>query len=80
MGVRRVSRDDARGWQPWHVVSWVVAGAVSIPAVVGFVTMGAAVLVVRSVRDVVRQARDLLGNGGAPGRDGTDGDGGPGAA
>jgi len=51
-----MSRDGGeRGaWGSWDVIPRVVAGAVSLPVVVGFVALGAAVIVVRSVRDVAR--------------------------
>jgi hypothetical protein len=34
----------------------VAAGAVSVPVVVGFVALGAVVIVARSVRDLAREA------------------------
>jgi hypothetical protein len=49
-------REDGDGWHPWGIVSWVAGGAVSVPLVVGFVTMGAAVLAARTVRDAAREA------------------------
>ncbi len=49
-------RQGGDGWRPWDVVPWVAGGAVSVPVVVGFVALGAAVLLVRSVREVAREA------------------------
>ena len=53
-------RDGGDGWRPWSVVPRVAVGAVSVPVVVGFVALGAAVLVARSVRDVVREGWALV--------------------
>jgi len=44
------------GWRPWQVIPWLAGGALSVPVVVGFVMLGAAVLVGRSVREVAREA------------------------
>ena len=56
------------GWTGWRVVPRVVAGAAAVPLVVGFVALGAAVIIGRSVRDVLRVglARPF-GRGGRPG-------------
>ena len=48
------------GWRSWRVIPRVVAGAVSVPVVVGFVTLGAAVLLGRSLREVAREAWALV--------------------
>lgn len=48
--------DDGEGWRFWQVVPWVAGRMVGVPVVVGFVALGAAVLVVRSMRDVTRDA------------------------
>jgi hypothetical protein len=61
--------EDGSGWWPWAVLPRVAAAAVSVPVVVGFVTLGATVIVARSVRDLARQtwARlPRLRNGGRP--------------
>jgi hypothetical protein len=47
-------RDGGEGWRPWQVVPRIAAGAISVPVVVGFVTLGAVVVLVRSLRDVAR--------------------------
>lgn len=48
--------DDGEGWRVWRAVPWVVGRVVGVPVVVGFVALGAAVVVARSVRDVTREA------------------------
>ena len=48
--------EDGDGWRWWQVVPWVAGRMVGVPVVVGFVALGAAVIVVRSVRDVTREA------------------------
>ncbi len=52
--------EDGEGWRVWRVLPRLVGGAVSVPVVVGFVALGAAVLVVRSVREVVRETWALV--------------------
>ena len=47
-------RDGGEGWRPWRAVPRVAAGAISVPVVVGFVALGAVVVVLRSLRDVAR--------------------------
>jgi hypothetical protein len=47
-------RDGGEGWRPWHAVPRLAVGAISVPVVVGFVALGAAVFVVRSLRDAAR--------------------------
>jgi hypothetical protein len=49
-------RDGGDGWLPWQAVPRIVAGAITVPVVVGFVALGAVVVVARSVRDMVREA------------------------
>ena len=49
-------RDGGDGWLPWQAVPRIAAGAITVPVVVGFVVLGAAVVLVRSVRDVAREA------------------------
>jgi hypothetical protein len=49
-----MARDGGEGWRPWRVVPRLAVGAISVPVIVGFVAIGAAVLVVRSVRDAAR--------------------------
>ena len=44
------------GWRSWQLIPRVAGGAVSVPVVVGFVVLGAAVLVGRSLREVAREA------------------------
>ena len=46
---------DRNGWRPWNVVPRLALGAISVPVVVGFVALGAAVIVARSVRGVARE-------------------------
>jgi len=49
-------RDGGDGWRPLRAVPRVaMAGAISIPVVLGFVVLGAGVVVVRSLRDVARE-------------------------
>src|SRR5262249_41122940 len=52
----RMARDAGDGWRPWEAVPRIAAGAISVPVVVGFVALGAAVIVFRSLRDVARGA------------------------
>jgi len=49
-----MARDGGDGWRPWRGVPRLAAGALAVPVVVGFVALGAAVLVVRSLRDAAR--------------------------
>jgi len=65
-------RDGGEGWRPWRVVPRIAAGAISVPVVVGFVALGAVVVVVRSLRDVARDtwARVPPWRGGARERSG----------
>ena len=49
-----MAREFGEGWRPWQAVPRIAAGAISVPVVVGFVALGAAVIVVRSLRDVAR--------------------------
>ena len=65
-------RDGGEGWRPWRAVPRIVAGAIAIPVVVGFVALGAVVVVVRSLRDVARDtwARMPPWRGGARERNG----------
>jgi hypothetical protein len=53
-------RDGGEGWRPWQVVPRIAAGAISVPVVVGFVTLGAVVVLVRSLRDVARDTWALV--------------------
>ena len=47
---------DGGGWRPLRAVPRVaMAGAISVPVVLGFVVLGAGVIVVRSLRDVARE-------------------------
>jgi len=48
-------RDGGEGWRPWEAVPRLAFGAVSVPVVVGFVALGAAVVVARSLRGVARE-------------------------
>ena len=50
-----MARDGGEGWRPWRAVPRLAVGAISVPIVVGFVALGATVLVVRSLRDVARE-------------------------
>ena len=65
-------RDGGEGWRPWRVVPRIAAGAISVPVVVGFVALGAVVVVVRSLRDVARDTWALVPawRGGARERNG----------
>ena len=65
-------RNGGEGWRPWRAVPRIVAGAIAIPVVVGFVALGAVVVVVRSLRDVARDtwARVPPWRGGARERSG----------
>src|SRR5207237_1436612 len=50
-----MAREVGDGWRPWTAVPRIAAGAISVPVVVvGFVALGAAVIVIRSLRDVAR--------------------------
>ncbi len=54
-------------WGPWYLLPRLAGGAMSVPVVVGFVALGAAVLVARSLRDVAREGWALLpGRRGGP--------------
>jgi len=46
--------DGDDGWRPWQTVPRVVGGVVATPIVLGFVALGASVLVVRSLRELTR--------------------------
>ena len=48
-------RDGGGGWRPFWVVPRVAMGAISVPVVIGFVALGAGVVVVRSLRDAARE-------------------------
>ena len=65
-------RDGGEGWRPWRAVPRLAAGAIAVPVVVGFVALGAVVVVVRSLRDVARDtwARVPPWRGGARERSG----------
>ncbi len=64
-----MSRDGGDGPQPWRVLSLIAGGVVSVPVVVGFVALGAAVVALRSARDAAREVSGWLsvlrGNGRA---------------
>jgi hypothetical protein len=55
-----MEREVGEGWRPWEAVPRIAAGAVSVPVVVGFVALGAAVIVIRSLRDVARGTWSLV--------------------
>ena len=55
-----MTREGGEGWGPWELIPRVAGGAVSVPVVVGFVALGAAVLVGRSVRGVIRESWALV--------------------
>src|SRR5205809_7440751 len=67
-----MGRAGGEGWRAWRAVPRIVAGAIAIPVVVGFVALGAVVVVVRSLRDVARDtwARVPPSRGGARERSG----------
>ena len=48
-------REGGNGWRPWRLIPRVAGSAVTVPVVVGFVALGAGVLLVRSVREVARE-------------------------
>ena len=48
-------RDEGADWMVWRVVPRLAGGVVAVPVVTGFVVLGAAVLLVRSLRDVARE-------------------------
>jgi len=48
-------RDGGDGWRPWETVPRIAIGALSVPVVVGFVALGAVVIVGRSLREVARE-------------------------
>lgn len=50
-----MSRNGSGGWRPWSVIPRVAGGVVSVPVVVGFVALGAVVVVGRSLRGVARE-------------------------
>jgi hypothetical protein len=55
-----MDEEGGDGLSPWRVLPRLVGGAVTVPVVVGFVALGAAVLVFRSVREVVRETWALV--------------------
>jgi len=55
-----MQHDVGNGWLSWETLPRVAGGIVAAPIVVGFVALGAAVVVTRSVRDVARDAWSLL--------------------
>lgn len=61
---------DGAEWRPWQILSLLAGGAVSVPIVAGYVTLGAAVVLGRSIRDVAREVWEHVpphlrgGNGG----------------
>jgi len=48
-------RDGGDGWRPWQLIPRLAAGAISVPVVVGFVALGAAVILARSLREMARE-------------------------
>ena len=48
-------RAGGGGWSPLRAVPRIAMGAISVPVVVGFVALGAGIVVVRSLRDVARE-------------------------
>ena len=55
-----MSRGVGNGWGPLGMLPRVAGGAVSIPVIAGFVVLGAVVIVVRSAREVAREAWGYL--------------------
>jgi hypothetical protein len=55
-----MEREVGEGWRPWAAVPRIAAGVISVPVVVGFVALGAAVIVIRSLRDVARGTWSLV--------------------
>ncbi len=64
-----MEREVGEGWRPWTAVPRIAAGALSVPVVVGFVALGAAVIVIRSLRDVARGTWSLVPAWRAGGRE-----------
>jgi hypothetical protein len=52
--------EHGEGWRVWRAVPWVAGRMVGVPIVLGFVALGAAVVVARSMRDVTREAWSRL--------------------
>ena len=50
-----MASDGVEGWRPWQAVPRIALGAVTVPVVVGFVALGAVVVVARSLREVARE-------------------------
>ena len=50
-----MSRDGAEGSRPWRVIPALAGGVVSVPLFVGFVALGATVIVARTLRDAARE-------------------------
>ena len=50
-----MARDGGDGWRPWETVPRIAIGALSVPIVLGFVALGAVVIVGRSLREVARE-------------------------
>jgi len=50
-----MNRAGGDGWRSWRVVPRVAGAALSVPVVVGFVALGAVVLVARGARDLARE-------------------------
>ena len=48
-------REGGGAWRPLRAVPRVAMGAVAVPVILGFVALGAGVIVVRSLRDVARE-------------------------
>lgn len=69
-------RDGGEAWRPWTVIPRVAGGALSVPVVIGFVALGAAVLIGRSLREVVREGWALVpwGRGASTERERRDSD------
>ncbi len=67
---------DDESWPVWRAVPRVAAGLLSLPVVAAFVALGAAVIVGRSFRDVVRvsRARRSTASTRPPGSDRRDSD------
>jgi hypothetical protein len=49
-----IGDDEDDGWSPLRLIPRLAVGVISVPLVAGFIVLGAGVIVVRSLRDVIR--------------------------
>jgi hypothetical protein len=68
-----MSREGETGWRSWRMIPRVAGGAIALPVVLGFVVLGAVVLVGRSVREALRDTWSrLAARNSAPDEDESD--------